>query len=110
MDPLAHPQLHPARGRCIEVARLPRQSRTYRFWVPRDPDMEGAHYLRPGPGFRDQVSHGLFGALAVEPAGSTYRDMITGGPIESGWQADVMPAGNRAFREYVQKHIGAGGS
>jgi FtsP/CotA-like multicopper oxidase with cupredoxin domain len=78
------------------------QTRTYRFWVPRDEDLEGAHYLRPGPGFRDQVSHGLFGSLAVEPAGSTYRDMVTGKPIDSGWQADIMPASNKSFREYVQ--------
>jgi hypothetical protein len=79
------------------------QSRTYRFWVPRDPDMEGAHYLRPGPGFRDQVSHGLFGSLSVEPAGSTYRDMVTGDPIESGWQASILPGdGKKDFREYVQ--------
>ncbi len=78
------------------------ETRTYRFWVPRDEDLEGAHYLRPGPGFRDQVSHGLFGSLAVEPKGSTYRNMVTGEPIDSGWQADIMPAGNKAFREYVQ--------
>ncbi|MEA2151085.1 MAG: hypothetical protein QOD69_2915 [Solirubrobacteraceae bacterium] len=77
-------------------------TRTYRFWVPRDPDIEGAHYLRPGPGFRDPVSHGLFGSLSVEPAGSTYRDMVTGDPIDSGWQADVMPDKAKAFREYVQ--------
>ncbi len=43
------------------------QSRTYRFWVPREDDLEGAHYLRPGPGFRDQVAHGLFGALRSSP-------------------------------------------
>ncbi|MEA2128933.1 MAG: hypothetical protein QOJ85_1824, partial [Solirubrobacteraceae bacterium] len=77
-------------------------TRTYRFWVPRDADLEGAHYLRPGPGFRDQVSHGLFGSLAVEPAGSTYRDMVTGESIDSGWQADVMPTDAKSFREYVQ--------
>jgi FtsP/CotA-like multicopper oxidase with cupredoxin domain len=78
-------------------------SRSYRFWVPRDPDLEGAHYLRPGPGFREPVSHGLFGSLSVEPAGSTYRDMVTGDPIDSGWQADIMPGGDKkAFREYVQ--------
>jgi FtsP/CotA-like multicopper oxidase with cupredoxin domain len=78
------------------------QSRTYRFWVPRDENLEGAHYLRPGPGFRDQVAHGLFGSLSVEPAGSTYRDMVTGKPIDSGWQANIMPANNKSFREYVQ--------
>ena len=42
----------------------------YRFWVPREPQTEGAHYIHPGAGFRNQVSHGLFGALAVEPAGA----------------------------------------
>ncbi len=77
-------------------------TRTYRFWVPRDEDLEGAHYLRPGPGFRDQVSHGLFGSLSVEPAGSTYRDMVTGEQIDSGWQADIVPAKGKSFREYVQ--------
>jgi FtsP/CotA-like multicopper oxidase with cupredoxin domain len=86
-----------------DASALPKgATRTYRFWVPRDADLEGAHYLRPGPGFRDQVSHGLFGALSVEPAGSTYRDMVTGEPIDSGWQADIMPAKAKSFREYVQ--------
>jgi FtsP/CotA-like multicopper oxidase with cupredoxin domain len=89
------------------------KSRTYTFWVPRDPEMEGAHYINPGSAFRNQISHGLFGSLAVEPAGSTWRDMVTGGSIDSGWQADVMPctdpkvscdatAPRKAFREYVQ--------
>ena len=32
--------------------------------------LEGAHYIRPGPGNRAAVDHGLFGALSVEPAGS----------------------------------------
>ncbi|MEO7397008.1 MAG: hypothetical protein ABIW84_00435, partial [Ilumatobacteraceae bacterium] len=30
------------------------------------------------------------------------RNMVTGEAIESGWQADIMPATNKAFREYVQ--------
>ena len=29
----------------------------------RDTQLEGAHYLRPGPGYRAGVAHGLFGAL-----------------------------------------------
>src|SRR2546421_9009180 len=28
-------------------------SRTYRYYVPNDPTLEGAHYMRPGPGNRD---------------------------------------------------------
>ena len=50
------------------------ESRTYTYWVPLDPTLEGAHYLRPGVGFRDFVNHGLFGALVVEPPGSVYLD------------------------------------
>src|SRR4051794_37445662 len=75
----------------------------YRYYLPDDPNAEGLHYIRPGPGFRDQVSHGLFGALAVEPPGSTYSEIETGRPITSGWEANVMPGdGRKAFREYAQ--------
>ena len=31
-------------------------SRTYRYWVPRDPQMEGAHYIRPGADNRALVA------------------------------------------------------
>ncbi len=79
-------------------------SRTYRYYIPNDKRLEGAHYMRPGPGHREQVAHGLFGALAVEPPGSTYTNMITGDPIESGWMASIKPASGMAFREYVQMY------
>ena len=66
------------------------------------PALEGTHYLHPGPGYRQAVSHGLFGALAVEPAGSTYLDPTTGLPLKSGWEAMIKPAGKAAFREFVK--------
>ena len=70
--------------------------------------------------FHDHVNgisswhHGLFGALIVEPPGSTYHDPIDGHLIESGLQADIhttasvgldVPGGVRqsssSFREFV---------
>ena len=77
-------------------------TRTYRYYVPQDKQLEGTHYLRPGPGNRQAVAHGLFGALAVEPAGSTYLDMKTGGPLRSGWEATIKPADGPSFREAVK--------
>src|SRR4051795_2191501 len=78
-------------------------TRTYKFWVPRDPETEGAHYMRPGPGYRRAVSHGLFGVLVAEPPGSTYKNMDTGDEQKSGWEASIVPGnGKKAFREYVQ--------
>ncbi|KQZ87450.1 hypothetical protein ASD62_17865 [Phycicoccus sp. Root563] len=69
-------------------------TRTYRFSVPDDPREEGGHYIHPGPGFRAAVNHGLFGALVVEPKGSTYWDPTTAGlPLTSGWEAIIKPAG-----------------
>jgi FtsP/CotA-like multicopper oxidase with cupredoxin domain len=92
-------------GRNASSAAGNGETRHYRYWVPRDPQMEGAHYLRPGPGHRSQVAHGLFGALTVEPAGSKYLDMTTGEPVETGWQATIVPAdGRKAFREYNLLH------
>ena len=45
--------------------------------------------------------HGLFGALIVEPKGSTWTDPITGQPIESGVYADVHNPFLPSFREYA---------
>src|SRR4051794_25847583 len=32
------------------------ETRTYRYWVPRDPQMEGSHYIRPGANNRALVN------------------------------------------------------
>ena len=70
------------------------QSRTYRFAIPVDRRLEGGHYIHPGPGNRAAVSHGLFGALIVEPPGSTYWNAsVAGKALESGWEAIIKPAG-----------------
>ena len=85
------------------------ESRTYRYYIPEEPELEGAHYMRPGPGNRQAVAHGLFGTLLVEPQGSEYLDMDTAEPIESGWEAMIVPGdGKKAFREYalIQHEIG----
>ena len=70
------------------------QSATYRFSIPVDPRLEGGHYIHPGPGYRAAVDHGLFGALVVEPPGSTYWDTTNAGqPLASGWEAMIKPTG-----------------
>ena len=90
-------------------------SATYRYYVPNDPTLEGLHYMHPGPGYRNQVGHGLFGALAVEPPGSTYWSTSTPNtPLLSGWEAIIKPggvnpscvpsSGNCWFREYALLH------
>jgi hypothetical protein len=63
------------------------------------------------------ISHGLYGAFAVEPAGSEWRDPETGQPLYAGAtnhdritkesgdpyiDADIVPPGGKAFRETVQ--------
>ena len=78
------------------------ETRTYSFYVPNDETLEGAHYIRPGAGARQAVAHGLFGALVVEPARSTYLSPGTGQPVESGWEAMISTEGRKSFREAVQ--------
>jgi FtsP/CotA-like multicopper oxidase with cupredoxin domain len=70
---------------------------TYRFAIPVDPTLDGGHYIHPGPGYRAAVDHGLFGALMVEPVGSTYWNANTPNtPLESGWEATIKPGGPSA--------------
>jgi manganese oxidase len=78
------------------------ETRTFRYWVPNEDTFEGAHYIRPGANNRDAVSHGLFGALAVEPPGSVYLNPDDATQqIDWGWEAIVKPASGKSFREYV---------
>ena len=45
--------------------------------------------------------HGLFGAIIVEAAGSTWLDPVTGKPLDSGLFADIYNPAKPAFREYA---------
>jgi len=45
--------------------------------------------------------HGLFGAVIIEPAGSTYHDPKTGKPLKSGTQAVIKVPGQPDFREFL---------
>lgn len=75
----------------------------YTYYVPTGKQNEGAHYLHPGPGNRDAVSHGLWGALMAEPPGSHYLNPNNGSELKSGWEAMIVPGPGqgKAFREYM---------
>lgn len=45
--------------------------------------------------------HGLFGAIIVEAAGSSWCDPVTGKPMDSGLFADIYHPARPAFREYA---------
>ncbi|MGN0618158.1 MAG: multicopper oxidase domain-containing protein [Ruminiclostridium sp.] len=45
--------------------------------------------------------HGLFGAIIVEAAGSSWLDPVTGKPLDSGLFADIYNPAKPAFREYA---------
>ena len=78
-------------------------STVYRYFIPNDKALEGAHYISPGAGHRAAIDHGLFGVLSVEPPNSLWlspKDAAT--PIESGWEAVIWPADAPSFRENVK--------
>jgi hypothetical protein len=89
-------------------------SATYVYYVPNDPDLEGAHHLHPGPGNRAATNHGLFGAFVVEPTGAAYYKQNVNQnadgtyaqiPQDSGWEAMIVPPPPaKAFRENVQAY------
>ena len=85
---------------------------TFRYYIPDNPNLEGSHYIHPGPGFRSAVNHGMFGMLNVEPKGSTYWDAsIPNQPLVSGWEAVIsrpvntlQPGRDKSFREGILQH------
>ena len=73
---------------------------TYEWAIPRD-QPEGAHHVHSHGDTRVQTAHGLFGAVVVEPAGSTWSDAVTNQPDMVSWSAIVDPPDEPAFREFV---------
>lgn len=82
----------------------PGQTVTYTLAVPANVASERAYYIHDAGAARDRISHGLFGAVVAEPAGSTYLDPETGAPLQgSNWEAIIAPpaAAGPSFREFV---------
>ncbi|MDX1659243.1 MAG: multicopper oxidase domain-containing protein [Nitriliruptorales bacterium] len=73
---------------------------TYEWMVPAN-EPEATHYFHSHGDERVQTGHGLFGALVVEPPGSTWTDPLTGEPTETGWQAVISQPGEEPFREFA---------
>ena len=69
-------------------------------WMVDASEPEGTHYLHSHGDERAQTSHGLFGAVIVEPAGASWADPRTGEDLQSGWDA-VVKTDASAFREFA---------
>lgn len=84
------------------------------YWLAPE---EGLYFFHDRAGFAGSEAdggsnvHGLYGALAVEPAGSTWIDPVSGQPLYSGTgsqsgdlyiNAVIKPMNGTAFRESIQ--------
>src|SRR5579871_688239 len=78
----------------------PGESVTYQWWVAPD-EAEGTHLFHSHGDTREQTSHGLFGAVIIEPAGSRFLDPRTGAEERSGWDATITDPRAGAFREFA---------
>ncbi|WP_281883474.1 multicopper oxidase domain-containing protein [Paenibacillus sp. YYML68] len=77
------------------------EQRLYRWYVIR----EGMHIFtdlgNPLSGELGSNLNGLFGALIVQPKGSSWTDPVTGEPLRSGLYADVHHPLLPSFREFA---------
>ncbi|WP_306060726.1 multicopper oxidase domain-containing protein [Natronococcus wangiae] len=77
-------------------------------------DQRGAYFFHdgayqawdsiPGDGNNEEINsmaRGLFGAIVVEPPGSTWTDPCTGAPLRSGTRADIHHPEMPDHREFV---------
>lgn len=73
-------------------------------WYISPSTQEGVRRFHSFSNARELTVMGLFGALIVEPAGSTYLDPLGTGPapeLKSGWQAIIDNDSGHDFREYI---------
>ena len=79
----------------------PGESVGYEWYISPD-EPEGTHYFHAhGPSERELTSHGLFGALIVEPSGSRFLDPRTGAETRTGWDAIIQTPDGGDFREFA---------
>jgi plastocyanin len=82
----------------------PGETITYTVFLEPKSELEGAAYFHShGDNAREQVAHGLFGALIAEPEGSVFLHPETGLPLKSGWEAMIAfdDSSIPAFREFA---------
>ncbi|HEV8469806.1 MAG TPA: multicopper oxidase domain-containing protein [Candidatus Limnocylindria bacterium] len=90
----------PATDGNADAYATPNREVTYEWMVPlAEPD--GTHYFHGLGDERFATGHGLFGAVIVEPTESVHRDPLNGAELRSGWQAVIVTADGRSFREAV---------
>lgn len=70
-------------------------------WMVGAKEPEGTHYFHSEGDPRRQTSHGLFGAVIVEPEGSTWLDPVDGSELRSGWAAVIRSPKGSDFREFA---------
>jgi FtsP/CotA-like multicopper oxidase with cupredoxin domain len=90
-------------GNNADKTAAPGQTVSYTVYM--DPAMgEGAHAFHSTGDIRQNISHGLFGALISEPVGSQWLDPGTLQPLQSGWKAVIQQASGAPqpnFREFA---------
>jgi FtsP/CotA-like multicopper oxidase with cupredoxin domain len=76
----------------------------YEWAVPKDA-AEGTHYFHSAgtddESGRQQTSHGLYGAVIVEPKNSRWLDPLSGRETTTGWSSVIETPGRAAFREFA---------
>jgi manganese oxidase len=77
----------------------PGQTITYDWYAP--PDVTGIATLEDRADVQNHLHHGLYGALVIEPAGSSYVNPANGQPLASGTQAVITHPSQPDFRENI---------
>jgi len=103
----------PALSTNPDSVALPDETVEYEWFINPQYYDENTHYIHAhGPKARYFVSHGLFGAMMVEPVGSEYFDQRSGDPLceainegvtscLNSWDAIISPAQGPDFREFA---------
>ncbi|MFC7533637.1 hypothetical protein [Actinoplanes sp. GCM10030250] len=77
----------------------PGRSITYRWYLP--PTVTGMALLQDAADPHNHLHHGLYGALVIEPAGSTYLNPANGSALTSGTSAVIAHPSQPDFRENI---------